>query len=220
MKQLLVLSVALFSLSAIAQAEILVAPSLEWLADHCVESGVYVVTGVKEKEGKKSVELSLTLKKAFRGQPAKEIQQDYYKVRLSDPQRALVKKGDEFLVCFQHYTTGEKRVVQTVNLDRPQTAGYSLIAASCELKLLKNKKEILKVFEDRLKAHPEGAPVEVSDYSKDNRFELEGHTELFSAVFGGSSCYLRVPKDLVEKVRAESLRQEQEANKAIDSDKK
>ena len=45
---------------------------------------------------------------------------------------------------------------------------------------------------------------------KDNRFELRGHTELFWAVYGGSACYLRVPKDLVEKVRTESQRQELE----------
>ena len=46
MKRWFVLSVALFSLCELAHAEILVAPSLEWLADHCIESGVYVVTDV------------------------------------------------------------------------------------------------------------------------------------------------------------------------------
>lgn len=218
MKQLLVVCVVLFSLCAIAHAEILVAPSLEWLADHCIESGVYVVTDVKEKEGTNGVELTLSLKRTFRGEPATEIRQGYYKVRLSDLQRAFVKKGDSFLVCFQHYSTGEKRAVQTINLDNPQTAGFSMIAASCELKLLKTKEGILKAFEDRLKSHQKGDPVEISDYSKDNRFELEGHTELFSAVWGGSSCYLRVPKDLVENVRVESQRQEQEANKALHGD--
>lgn len=218
MRRLLVLNLAIFSLCTIARAEILVAPSLEWLADHCVESGVYMVSGVKEKDGKNRAGLSLTLKKGLRGQPDKELQQDYYTVRLSDPERPFVKKGDEFLVCFQHYTTGEKRAVQTINLDNPQTAGFSLVAASCELKLLKTKKDILRVYEDRLKSHPEGEPVEISDYTKDNRFELRGHAELFSAVYGGSSCYLRVPRDLVEKVRAESQRQEQEANKALHGD--
>lgn len=215
MIRLLVCSVALFPFCTIAQAEIMVAPSLEWLADHCIESGVYVATGVKAKAGQHSVVLSLTLKKAFRGKPAKAMQQDYNKIRLSDPERALAKQGDEFLVCLQHYTTGEKRVVQTINLDHPQSAGFSAIAATCQLKLLKSKKEILKVFEGRLKSHPKGDPVEISDYSKDNRFELQGGTELYSAIYGGSSCYLRVPQDLVETVRAASKRQEQKANQAF-----
>ena len=76
-------------------------------------------------------------------------------------------------------------------------------------------RDILKVFEGRLKSHPKGDPVEIGDYSKDNRFELGLHLELFWAVYGGSACYLRVPKDLVEKVRTESQRQELEANKAF-----
>lgn len=215
MKQLAILILAVFWLCTTAQAEIIVVPSLEWLADHCIDSGIYVVTKVKEEDGKNSVKLHMSLKRGLRGTPTKETEQGYYKVRLSEPTRALVKKGDEFLICFQYYNTGEKRAIQTINLDHPQTAGFPVIAASCELKLLKTKKDILKVFEGRLKSHPKGDPVEIGDYSKDNRFELRGHTELFSAIYGGSACYLRVPKDLVEKVRTESQRQELEANKAL-----
>ena len=200
------------------QAEISVAPSLEWLADHCVDSGGYVVTNVTERVENNSLELSLMLKKGLRGQPPNEIQQRYYKVHLSDPKRALAQKGDEFLVCFQHYDTGEKRVVHTINLDNPQTGGFSFIAASCNLRLLKTKNDILKVFKERLESHPKADPVEISDYSEDNRFELEVHTELFSAIYGGSSCYLRVPDDLVDKVRSESRRHETEANKALHSE--
>lgn len=218
MKRCALVIFAVFGLCPMAQTEIIVAPSLEWLADHCIDSGVYVVTNVAEKEGKSSVELSLTLKNGLRGQPTKQMQQGYYKVRLSAPKRPLVQKGDEFLICFQHYTTGEKRVVQTINLDNPQTAGFSVIAASCNLSVLKTKNDILKVFEERLKSHPKADPVEISDYSRDNRVALACPTELFSAVYAGSSCYLRVPDDLVEKVRTESRRQETKANNALHSD--
>ena len=127
MKQLAILIFAVFWLCTTAQAEIIVVPSLEWLADHCIDSGIYVVTKVKEEDGKNSVKLHMTLKRGLRGTPTKETEQGYYKRRLSEPNRALVKKGDEFLICFQHYTTGEKRAIQTINLDHPQTAGYSLI---------------------------------------------------------------------------------------------
>jgi hypothetical protein len=193
--------VAVLSLSGTAQAEIVVAASLEWLADHCVDSGVYIVSAVRENQAKDGVELSLTLKRALRGTPARQTKQGYYKTQLSDEKRALVQKGDTFLICFQHHSTGEKRAVQTVNLDNPQVAGHSLIAVSRELKLLTSKKEILKVFEDRLAKHPKVDPVEIGDHSKDNRFEVRPPTEVFRAIWGGSSCYLKVPQDLLAKVK-------------------
>ena len=140
MKQLAILIFAVFWLCTTAQAEISVAPSLEWLADHCIDSGIYVVTKVKEEDAKNSVKLHMTLKRGLRGTPTKETEQGYYKVRLSEPNRALVKKGDEFLICFQHYHTGEKRAIQTINLDHPQVAGSPVIAASCELKLLRPRR--------------------------------------------------------------------------------
>lgn len=214
MKQAAVLVLVILGHSSQAQAEVLVAPSLEWLADHCIDSGIYVVDGVKKSAQKNGLELTLSLKdQGLRGKPVQQLIHKYYAVRLGDPERDLVKKGDEFLLCFQHYANGEKRVVQTINLDHPQKAGFSVIAASCQLRLLKSKKAILAVFEGRLKSHPQGDPVEISDYSKDNRFELEGHVELFPAVWGGSSCFLRVPGDLVDDVRAESQRQKQNAAK-------
>lgn len=210
----------IFGLCNLVQAEIMVAPSLEWLADHCIESGIYVVSDIKEEENKVSVTLSLTLKKGLRGPPSKEIKQRYYKIKLIDPESVFVKKGDEFLICFQHHKTGEKSVIQKINLDNPQIRG-SDIAATSELKLLKTKKDILKVFEDRLKFNPKGDPVESGDFSKDNRVELKPSCgELFYAVFSRSACDLRVPKDLEKKAIAESARLEKEFEKAIDKNNK
>lgn len=112
----------------------------------------------------------------------------YYKIKLIDPASVFVKKGDEFLICFQHHKTGEKTVLQNINLDNPQIRGCSDIAATSELKLLKTKKDILKVFEDRLKLNPKGDPVESGDFSKDNRVELKPSSgELFYAVFSKSA---------------------------------
>ena len=69
MKQLAILIFAMFWLCTTAQAEIIVAPSLEWLADHCIDSGIYVVTKVKEEDGKNRVKLHMTLKRGLRGTP-------------------------------------------------------------------------------------------------------------------------------------------------------
>ncbi|MDH3585041.1 MAG: hypothetical protein OER86_12585, partial [Phycisphaerae bacterium] len=184
------LGLILMGLPAIARGELLVAPSLQWLADHCVDSGVYVVTAMNKAKQGSGTELTLALKTRLRGNPVARAHQYYYRLRLSDPKRPLVKAGDEFLLCFQHYSTGEKRAIQTINLDHPQAAGYALIAATCNLELLTKKADILKVFQARLRSHPKADPVEISDYSKDNRFELGSHTPLYAAVYGGSTCYL------------------------------
>jgi hypothetical protein len=65
-----------------AHAETRVTPTLEWLADHCIDSGIYVVSEVQAKEQKNHVNLKLMLKRVFRGEPAKEIGQDYVSDRL------------------------------------------------------------------------------------------------------------------------------------------
>ena len=215
MKRICLMSfVTILGLSTVANAEIMVAASLEWLADHCIDSGIYRVVDAQQKEGKNNFELLLALKQTLRGKPIKWTKELYYKTRLSNDKRPLVRQGDEFLICFQHYSTGEKRAVQIINLDNPQIAGFSLIAVSCDLKLLKTKENILKVFERRIESHPKADPVEISDYSKDNRFELRAHTEIFAAVYGGSSCYLRVPKDLAEKVLTKEFERKKRAKQA------
>lgn len=93
-----------------AHAEIMVAPALEWLADHCIDSGGYVVSEVQTKRND-ILSLRLMLKRALRGEPAREIEEYYYGTHRSYPERASAKEGDEFLICFQHYENGAKRVV-------------------------------------------------------------------------------------------------------------
>lgn len=210
-----ILFLTVLGLSAVAHAETSVVPSLEWLADHCIDSGIYTVSAIEKKDGENSYGLSLMLKRNLRGNPIKQMVQDYCKIRLQDQKRDLVQKGDEFLICFQHHDTGEKGTLQTINMDYPQIAGFSYIAVSCELKLLKSKKDILKVFEGRLTSHPKGDPVEISDFSKDNRFELSSYPEIFSAIYGGSDCYIRVPKDFAKKVKTPPRQQELKANKTL-----
>jgi hypothetical protein len=198
---ILLIFLCLSEISAVTHAETTVAPSLEWMADHCVDSGIYTVIGIRKVKEGNLLELDLQLKRGLRGNPKKEIKQQYYKLRLSDEKKPLVEIDNEFLICFQHYNTGEKRVIQTINLDNPQLAGFSLIAVSCDLKLLKNKKEILEVFETRLKSHSTAEPVEISDYSKDNRIDMGPNAEIYSAIYSGSACYLRIPDDMVEAVK-------------------
>jgi hypothetical protein len=71
------------------------------------------------------------------------------------------------------------------------------IAVTSDLKILEDKRKILSLFRDRLKKQAKVDPVKIGDYSKDNRFELQDDTELYKAVWAGSSCYLRIPSDLL-----------------------
>jgi hypothetical protein len=92
-----------------AHAEIAVAPTLEWLADHCIDSGVYQVTeATKLKDLTACYKVAFTLDEALRGDPAQSVEERY----------AFVEVGDRFLICFQHYENGERRVVQLINLSR------------------------------------------------------------------------------------------------------
>jgi len=181
-----------------ARAEIMVAATLEWLADHCRESGIYKVQSVEKKEHlTNSYEVSFSLERELRGNPARTVADAYYPGKYVHAGRPSVRVGDEFLICFQHYTTGEVRPVQLINLTNPGLGFPKFIAVSSNLELLRRKADILEVFFTRLRSHAQGKPVEISDYSRDNRVELPFGAEVFSAVYGGSTCYLRVPEDLL-----------------------
>ena len=198
-------AVIVLGIPAAVRAEIMVAATLEWLADHCADSGVYEVRSVRKVEHlTNSHKASFSLKRTLRGKPPRVVTDSYYPSKHVHEERPSVRVGDEFLICFQHYSTGEVRPVKLINLTNPGLSFPTFIAVTCDLKLLRNGKDVLKVFEGRLRLFPKGDPVEISDYSKDNRFELEPHTEPFSAVWGGSSCYVRVPKDLGGKAKAAS----------------
>jgi hypothetical protein len=82
-----------------------------------------------------------------------------------------------------------------INLTNPALSSPKFIAVSSRLELLRRKADILDVLFWRFRSHRQGKPVEISDYSQDNRIELRPGTEVFSAVYGGSACYVRVPKD-------------------------
>ena len=202
-KIFLVSGLMLLIVSAMAKGEISVTASLEWLADNCIDSAVYTVTDIVEKKKlQNGYTVSLKLKESFRGQPSEIIKVTYYKV--GKEKHPIVEKNDEFLVCFQHNRNGNKQPVQIINLDKPQQGGYKFIAVSTDLKLMKKKENILKIFKDRIKKNPKRDPVLISDYSKDNRYELIPFTKVWRAIYGGSSCYIRVPKDLIEKVELQS----------------
>jgi hypothetical protein len=110
-----------------------------------------------------------------------------------------VKTGDEFLICFQHDDEGLKRVVQLINLSQPSAVGVKNIAVTSELRILMDGKWIIEVFRKRMKERPKSDPVKIDDYTKDYRFELEPNMEPYNAVYAGSACYLRIPKDLTPK---------------------
>lgn len=191
--------VVVIAASMPAQAEIVVASSLEWLADHCIDSGIYRVTSVtKEKNLAASYKVAFGLQEALRGNPAKSTEESYQRWPPSAPDDSpIVAVGDEFLICFQHYDKGDRRIVQLINLSRPQSNGAENIAVTSDFKILKDKNQILSLFRDRLKKQAKGDPIKIDDYSKDNRFELRQDTELYKAVWAGSTCYLKIPSDLL-----------------------
>jgi hypothetical protein len=204
----LITGIVMLGIPSVVRAEIMVGATLEWLADHCPDSAIYEVRVVEKKPDLiHSYKVSFLLKRTLRGKPPEKTTDSYYPGKHVGTNSSSVRVGDEFLICFQHDRTGEARSVQLVNLSRPALAFPGFIAVSCDLKLLKSKKDILKVFEHRLESHPKGDPIEFHDYSKDNRFELEWGTEVHGAIYSGSSCYLRVPKDLVDQVKQQSKRQ-------------
>lgn len=182
-----------------AQAEIVVASSLEWLADHCIDSGVYRATSVtKENDLTACYKVAFTIQGTLRGNPARSAEARYQCFPPPIPEDSpIVRVGDEFLICFQHHENGDRSIVQMINLSKPQAVGAEYIAVTSDLKILKDKRKILSVFRDRLKKQAKVDPVKFGDHSRDNRFELQADTEVYKAVWAGSSCYLRIPSDLL-----------------------
>lgn len=196
------IGVAVVASAAASRAEIMVAPTLEWLADHCIDSGVYRVARVDKKPNLNRVyEITLQRSKPLRGKPTSQVRETYSAQTppREKRKRPAVRVGDEFLVCFQHYEKGQRRVVQLINLSNPQKRGYNTIAVTSKLELLRDGKRIRRLFEQRLKSHPKGDPVLIHDYSKDNRFELDFDSDVYQAIYSGSSCFVRIPSDLVGK---------------------
>jgi hypothetical protein len=222
-KLVLLVSSALFLVPSAAGAEIMVTASLEWLADHSIDSAIYTVTALQEREGLiDAYTITLERTETLRGHPVKTTRVLYQRVPRGKGVNPapVVEKGDEFLMCFQHYRTGEKRPVQVINLDRPLNRGFKYVAVNKDLKVLQNKADILEVFRARLADHPIGEPMVIDDYSRDNRFELQPYTEVYSAIYGGSACYLLVPDDLVEEVKRRSRQLEEEAIKELQKGQK
>ncbi len=201
----IIMKILLFSIAVIiavsqpVQAEIIVVSSLEWLADHCIDSGVYRATSVTKVEDLTACyKVAFEIQETLRGNTAKSVEERYHRSPPPVPEDSpIIEVGDEFLICFQHGENGDKRIVQLINLSKPQAVGVSYIAVTSDLKILKDKKTILSHFRDRLKEKPKVDPVKIDDYSKDNRFELQDNTELYKAVWAGSTCYLRMPSDML-----------------------
>jgi hypothetical protein len=199
--KLLLAAIVVLLSGRFAAAELMVAPTLEWLADHCVEIGVYRVTEVEKKlETGASYRVKFARKAALRGDPQDTVEELYYQwgSETADD-RPLVKVGDEFLLCFQHLSDGDRIAEQLINLSNPQRRGPPFIAVTSEFKLLEDRKAIMRAVRDRLKRHPEGDPVQHGDYSKDNRVELDAGTEPYAAIHSGSTCYLKIPRDLLPR---------------------
>ena len=198
--------VALLIVLPSANAEIMVAPTLDWIADHCPDSGLYKVVSVNPK----TQAVSYKLHKVLRGDPPKTLEHVV-------GSKGVPKPADDFLVAFQRYEDGTtRRPLQVINLTKPATRGFSSVAITSRLDVLTDKKSILKTFRARLKRKPKVDPVLVGDYSKD-RFELDYNTPAHSAIYGGSSCYLLIPADLVKMAKAAAKRHSKKAAAGLTS---
>jgi hypothetical protein len=196
-----ILALLAFTATQRAHAEIAVAPTLEWLADHCIDSGVYQVTeATKLKDLTASYKVAFTLDEALRGDPAKSVEERYGRFPFPAPEDPpFVEVGDRFLICFQHYESGERRVVQLINLFKPSTASARQIAVTSDVKILTDGNKIVDVFRDRLKKRPKGDPAMMGDRSKDSRYELRPDMAPYEGIYAGSKCYLNIPVDLMPK---------------------
>ena len=120
-------------------AETYVGPSLEWLVDHCFESGIYTVASATDHDPSAKVEqeLKLELKERLRGEPSAKLDQVYRDAVGARP----VVEGDQFLVFFRHRMSGGKNLAGVfILVDDPETISTSFyFPISCDLKFLKTK---------------------------------------------------------------------------------
>jgi hypothetical protein len=203
MKKALIASLILLLFAASdSLGEVWGAYTLEWLADHCHDSGIYSVKGTEEekREHSKGYNITLKLSRKFRGEPPPEVLHGYYAIKWVKTSLPSVREGDEFLVCIQRDETGSACPIQLINLTNPGLYFPSIVAISCDLRLLRNREDILKVFEDRLSSHPDTTPEIYGERLRGMSIEVDYGAEIHKAIWGGSDCYVEVPDDCIQAV--------------------
>ena len=178
------------------RAEIMVGASLEWLADTSASVGLYQVTESR-KESDSAFQLSFRLDDALKGKPPLAAASSYWVRFPKGSQPPSVPVGDRFLIFLKPDDTDSPRVAHLINLSTSQSGGMDSVAINCKFEVLTDQAQILATVRGRIKSHPTDTSTKWHEYPN-SRFDVEVpfDSPAFKVLYGGSTCYLLVPKDL------------------------
>ena len=199
MHRFIILIVILLATSSV-RAEIICGVTLEWLADTCPYVGIYSTQTISP-DSPGSLHISATLTKSLRGEPPKTFSFNYPTFNTASQRSARAPEvGDKFLLFLRAADTRSKEIrwEQIISLTHPSAHGYAHVALRPDFTLLTDGDQIVKVVSERI-AKKAVIPTPWREYPHDRfRVEVPMDTPAFSAIWGGSSCYLIVPDDLLE----------------------
>lgn len=213
MKAILLLTILTFFLACLtpANAEIVIASSIEWLSDTSESIGTYNISDIFVKEFD-VYNCLVSISESIKGNPPNKTIIIYYSVSNEQSKKNVpVKINDEILIFFRKDEKEVKRAIHQINLNKPRKRGYDCVAITSQFELLTEKIEIIKIVEDRLNNYPGQKEFKYGEWPEPvDRFEIEipYNSPAFEAIWGGSSCFLLVPEDLKHKSKqkAEELK--------------
>ena len=106
------------------------------------------------------------------------------------------------MVFLREAGANDIRLEEVINLTKPICGCELRAALEPDFSVLTDRTAIEKVVKDRIATKPL-TPTPWGDYPDDRfRLEIPRGTAAYRAVFGGSSCYLIVPDDLLSASKA------------------
>ena len=189
----------LLTLGGSAYAEIMVGKSLEWLTDPSSAIGTYSVVNVAADNSGETYLCELRRVATLKGICPDTAKDEYFKsLRWPLIRKDAVVTGDRFLVFWVGDTN--KSVHETINLTAPLKTGFRHIAADANQNLFGDADSILKVVESRMKAMPNPQIISAEGLAlQDHWIKVKMESDLWKALYSGSTCYLLVPEDIKKK---------------------
>ncbi|MEK7953798.1 hypothetical protein [Luteolibacter soli] len=178
------------------RSEVMVGPSLEWLADTSASVGIYRVTQTR-KESDSSFQLSFSLDESLKATPPQSASSPYWLGLPKDPQPSSVAEEDRFLIFFKSDEKDEARIAHLINLSTPKSRSLMSVAINCKFEVLAEQAAILAVVRGRIKSRPTTTSTKWREYPA-SRFDVEvpKASPAFIVLWYGSDCYLLLPEDL------------------------
>lgn len=184
MRRLLAL-LPLLLLARTAHAEIAIGESLDWLAIEHPDIAVMRAVKVDRPDDRTAV-ATLARVEALKGAPPAQLRDD----------RAFeVEKGDRVLVFLDG-----KSLAHAIDLDHPSKIGDDG-SFTTDFELVTDGDRILEIVRSRIRRHepaPSADARHASVFSAETgflRLEVPVDSTAFTALYGGSTCYLIVPAD-------------------------